>query len=274
MTTLPVQVDEGTGPAIVLLHGLGNNFRSWTYVLEHVDRGANRVVAVDLLGFGDAEKPAIEYTPTAHAAAVIDTLDNLDLGPVVLAGHSMGCIVAATVARDRPDLVDRLVLLGAPTFARVGHRRFSLRRLEDSYTLLFDAIGDSPDLTMAAAQALDTVAPLVKGMEITDATWPAFRSSLRHTIMQTGTFHDLVATDIPTLLVYGHLDLFVIKRNLKAIARRNKRAVSYRTMLGPHEITPIEGEVIARLLQDPAEARDDTPLGKRLGRRVAELVRR
>jgi pimeloyl-ACP methyl ester carboxylesterase len=249
LTVLPIQVDRGSGRAIVLLHGLGNNFRSWTYVLEHLD-DEQRVVAIDLLGFGDAPKPAVDYTPVEHATSVIETLDSLGLSEVVLAGHSMGCLVAATVADLRPDLVSRLVLLGAPTFKRIQRRRRlrHFRLAEDRYSTIFNLISESPDLTIAAAGALETFAPLVKGMEITEETWPAFRSSLQHTIMQTQTYRVLRGIRTPTLLVYGRLDVFVIKRNLKVIARRNRRFVRYDTMLGPHEITPIHGAKIAELL--------------------------
>ena len=63
---LPVKVDRGNGPAVVLLHGLGNNHKSWSYVLEHLGSSV-RVIALDLLGFGDAPKPDVEYTPADHA---------------------------------------------------------------------------------------------------------------------------------------------------------------------------------------------------------------
>lgn len=263
-TKLPIQVDRGGGPAIVLLHGLGNNFRSWTYVLDHLDDSRNRIIAVDLLGFGDAPKPDVEYSADAHADAVIRVLEDLDVGPAIVAGHSMGCIVAAKVATERPELVERLVLLGAPTFTyiRSAKKRRGLRDLhlldllrrgaEDRYSAIFRLIAEKPDLTIGAAGALENWAPMVKGMEITDETWPAFKSSLQHTILQTQTYRDLRVIETPTVLLYGHLDVFVIKRNLKRIARRNRTHVEYRAAIGPHEITPIHGKSIAELLQEPA----------------------
>ena len=77
MSKLPVRVDKGTGPTIVLLHGLGNNYKSWTFALKHLDYTKERVVALDLLGFGDAPKPKNHrYTKEDHAKAVIDTHDS------------------------------------------------------------------------------------------------------------------------------------------------------------------------------------------------------
>jgi len=217
---LPVKVDRGAGPPVVLLHGLGNNYRSWTYVLEKLDDTKNRVIALDLLGFGDAPKPAgILYTTDDHAAAVIGTLD-------------------------------RLVLLGSPVFRKITLKKNPLRfwERESSYLGIFRLISEQPDVTITAAEGLDTVAPMVKGMEITEETWPAFKKSLEHVIMQTTGYTDLEKLTLPTELVYGKLDAFVISRNLRAVARHN-RWLTYSTLLGPHEISPLQGQKIADLIQ-------------------------
>ena len=69
---LPVKFDKGTGAPLVLLHGLGTNYKSWQFVLEHIDYTKHRVIALDLLGFGDAPKPkTITYTPQDHVDAII-----------------------------------------------------------------------------------------------------------------------------------------------------------------------------------------------------------
>ena len=65
---LPVKIDRGDGPAVVLLHGLGNNHKSWSFVLKHLGSSV-RVIVPDLLGFGDAPKPNAEYSPADHAKA-------------------------------------------------------------------------------------------------------------------------------------------------------------------------------------------------------------
>lgn len=249
---LPVKINKGNGESLILLHGLGNNHESWTYVLDEIDYAKNNVIAFDLLGFGDAPKPTdIDYTPDDHANAVIESMDKIGVKNATVAGHSMGCIVAATVAKKRPDLVARLVLLGAPIFKHKPRKtdRLMFWRREDAYTSLFKTIAKNPDVTLSAANALDVIAPLLKGMEITEETWPSFQKSLRNTIMQTQTYKDLLTLKIPTLLVYGHLDFFVIKHNLKKVAATNKKYTTFETLVGPHEITPIHGKSIVELIQ-------------------------
>ena len=250
---LPIQINKGSGDTIVLIHGLGNNYRSWTYVLENINFKKNKVIAIDLLGFGDADKPRnCQYTVSDHAVAVIETLDSLQIKGAVISGHSMGCLVATEVARQRPDLAKKLVLLGAPLFKKMPgkYSRFRFWKTEDVYSKLFRLISTQKDMTLTAANGVVQFLPLIKGMEITKETWPAFKKSLRNTIMQTKSYFDLIDIRIPTHLIYGHLDLFVIKKNLKTIARKNKQFVTYDAGLGPHEITPINGKSVAELLQE------------------------
>ena len=54
--------------------------------------------------------------------------------------------------------------------------------------------------------------PFVKGMEITDETWPAFRASLEHTIMQFKTFKQLTHLKTPVVLLNDLLDFCIIRR--------------------------------------------------------------
>jgi len=251
--TLQVKVDKGSGDVLVLLHGLGNNYKSWTYVLKEIDYTKQRVVALDLLGFGDSPKPSkSEYTPEDHANAVIATLDKLGITTATIAGHSMGCIVAIAVAAKRPKLVRRLVLLGAPLYKKMPRARlFRLKfwRIENAYATIFKLLAKNPDITITAAKSLKIFAPLLKGMEITEETWPAFRKSLQNSIVQVQSYKDALHLQIPTLLMYGKLDIFVIKRNLKRLARQNRKYITFRSVLGPHEITPLHGKSIAELLE-------------------------
>lgn len=250
-TMLPMKVVKGTGRPLVLLHGLGNNHRSWKYVLDALNYDYFEVFVPDLLGFGDAPKPDTDYTVNDHAAAVIAALETHGVKDAVVAGHSMGCNVAIEVARRRPDLVKHLVLLGAPLYKTMPKKR-RLRRLlhiEGTYFTIFDFLKHNPDMTITAAKAADKFLPLLHGMEITEETWMPFCRSLNNTIMQTKSFKDTAKLQVPTLFVYGLLDMFVSKSNLKKAVRKNRRYLHLKTTLGPHEITPLQGKKIATMLK-------------------------
>jgi pimeloyl-ACP methyl ester carboxylesterase len=248
---LPLKVEKGQGQTLVLLHGLGNNYKSWTYLLEKIDLKRFRVLVPDLLGFGDAPKPDVAYTVQDHANAVIDMLDQQGITDAFIAGHSMGCLVAIEVAHKRPDLAKQLILLGAPLFKRMPKRRSwkKFLHVEGTYFTIFNLLKDNPELTITAAKSADTLLPFLHGMEITEETWVPFRRSLTKTIMQTDSYHTVSALKVPTLMVYGVLDFFVSKSNLKKAARKNRQYVKVATMMGPHEITPFQGKRIARVLK-------------------------
>ncbi|QQS17401.1 alpha/beta hydrolase [Candidatus Saccharibacteria bacterium] len=249
--TLPIQIDKGNGAPLVLLHGLGTNHKSWEFVLEHIDYTKHRVITLDLLGFGDAPKPKnVKYTPRDHAEAVMATLDKLGIKKAVFAGHSMGCIVAIEIAATWPDRVASLLLLGAPLYkaARQRHWWHKLLPAEGLYFALFDELKKHPVAVQAGGTLANNLAPLVKGMEITDETWPAFRKSLEHAVMQFDTFRKATKLRVPTLFVNGLLDVFIIRRNIKEIRRANRRYVRVRRTLGSHELTPHQGRLVARII--------------------------
>lgn len=100
-------------PPVLLLHGWTGSRRSFAALLPLLPPRF-RVVAPDLRGHGDADKPATGYDLPALAADVVALLDALGIGRTVLVGASSGGYVAQQVAVTCPDRVAGLVLVGAP----------------------------------------------------------------------------------------------------------------------------------------------------------------
>ncbi|MFU8873275.1 alpha/beta fold hydrolase [Micromonospora sp. SL4-19] len=100
-------VDKGKAP-IVLLHATGKTARDWDVIASGlcVER---TVYAVDLRGHGASDWPGT-YRLKLFAQDVIGILDQLDIGAVDLVGHSLGGLVACTVAAERQGHVRKLVL--------------------------------------------------------------------------------------------------------------------------------------------------------------------
>ena len=248
---LPVKIDKGTGEqTLVLLHGLGNNHKSWEFVLEHLDYSKWRVIALDLLGFGDAPKPDVYYTPDDHADAVAATLDSLGIEQATFAGHSMGCIVAINLAHRHSDQVRKLALFGAPLYKQKPCNTWwrKLTRAEGAYFSVFQIVQNNPDAVQASGAIADELIPFVKGMEITDKTWPAYKKSLEHTIMHYETYKQATNLSVPALFVNGLLDFFIIRRNIRNIRQVNRKNVRVKRVIGPHELTPSQGKTAARTI--------------------------
>lgn len=247
---LPVKIDKGRGFPLVLLHGLGNTHESWHFVLEHLDYTKWRVIVLDLLGFGDAPKPAISYTAKDHADAVIATLRALDISEAVFAGHSMGSLVSIEIAHVYPTFVKRQVLLGCPLYQKKPRGAWwqQITRAEGIYFALFDTVKKMPEEVQAGSDVVNVAIPFVKGFEVTRETWPAYRKSLEHTIMQQESYKHAAALKIPTLFVNGLLDLFIIRSVTNRVVRGNRRFLSIKRVLGPHELTPQQGKVVAGVI--------------------------
>ncbi len=102
----------GSGPAILLIHGIGDNSTTWSTVQSKLAQRFT-VIAPDLLGHGKSDKPRADYSVAAYANGMRDLLSVLDIDRVTVVGHSLGGGVAMQFAYQFPQLVDRLILVGA-----------------------------------------------------------------------------------------------------------------------------------------------------------------
>jgi pimeloyl-ACP methyl ester carboxylesterase len=99
----------GSGPPVVLVHGLSGSSRWWRRNIGALTPH-RRVYVVDLIGFG-ASRARHPFALAEAAGYLGQLLDQLELARVSLVGHSMGGLIAAELAADAPERVDRLVLV-------------------------------------------------------------------------------------------------------------------------------------------------------------------
>src|SRR5687767_5792591 len=105
-------LDEGDGPPLVLLHGLGSMVED--FVLSGLVREAGkryRVIAIDRPGYGHSERPRrLRFGAAAQAGLVRKALQALDVHRPIVLGHSWGTLVAVALALDHPEVPCSLVL--------------------------------------------------------------------------------------------------------------------------------------------------------------------
>jgi pimeloyl-ACP methyl ester carboxylesterase len=103
-------LDYGSGPAVVLLHGMA---ASWHWWLENIPTLArhHRVIAVDLPGFGHSEPLPAPAEMATHARTVLDLLAQLGIESATVSGHSMGGLVALEMFIADPQRVRNLILV-------------------------------------------------------------------------------------------------------------------------------------------------------------------
>lgn len=106
-----VQLAEGEGLPLILLHGYTDNSRSWSLVAPYL--GVRPIYALDMRGHGASGVPACCYGLDSLASDVIGFMDAMGIERADLVGHSMGSMTAGVVAGLHPDRVNRLVLISS-----------------------------------------------------------------------------------------------------------------------------------------------------------------
>jgi len=107
-------VERGSGPALLLLHGLGKSSFDWEESVLPILARHRRVVAIDFFGAGLSERSAaFAYGWDLWARQAIAALDALGIGRADVAGHSLGGTVAVFLAARHPERVRGLVLVGS-----------------------------------------------------------------------------------------------------------------------------------------------------------------
>lgn len=121
-------IEAGKGPTVILLHGLGADWSSWSQTIGPLAQ-KYRVIALDQIGFGRSDKPLINY----RVGTLVDFLNGLykelKVERASLVGNSLGGFTATAFALAHPDKVDRLVLVDAAGYSvpkDVDPRTFSL----------------------------------------------------------------------------------------------------------------------------------------------------
>jgi pimeloyl-ACP methyl ester carboxylesterase len=102
--------DLGTGPPVLLLHGLGASIESWQRVVGPLSEQV-RVLVPDLVGFGYSAKPDIDYTLDAFVGFVGAFMESVGIAQASLVGHSLGGAIALRIAIEHPEWIDRLVVV-------------------------------------------------------------------------------------------------------------------------------------------------------------------
>ncbi|XUL92453.1 alpha/beta fold hydrolase [Streptomyces galilaeus] len=125
----------GKGPALVLIHGIGDSSATWAELIPQLAR-THTVIAPDLLGHGASDKPRADYSVAAYANGVRDLLTTLGIESATLLGHSLGGGVAMQFAYQFPERTERLVLVSAGGVGREVNPVLRLVTLPGSHLAL------------------------------------------------------------------------------------------------------------------------------------------
>ncbi len=104
-------IDEGTGDkTLLLVHGLASNAGFWRYNIAELAK-TNRVIAIDLPGYGKSDKGDYPYGMSYYASQINDFIQKMNLKNVTYIGHSMGGQIGITLSINHPEAIDDLILV-------------------------------------------------------------------------------------------------------------------------------------------------------------------
>ena len=109
-------VEAGSGPTVILLHGLGGSSEVWQFNLTALTEKYH-VVVPDQIGFGKSDKPLVNYRIRTYVDFLDQFCKQLKIERPSLVGNSMGGWIATAFTAAFPDRVDKLVLVDAAGYA-------------------------------------------------------------------------------------------------------------------------------------------------------------
>jgi pimeloyl-ACP methyl ester carboxylesterase len=213
-------VEMGSGPPLVLVHGLSGAWQSWLEQLPELAK-RYRVVAVDLPGFGASPMPPWDISIPAYGRFVRDFCERVGIERCSLVGNSMGGFIATEVAITEPERVDELVLVSAAgiTWARARREPAALigrvGRAAAPLALRFQMSGiRRPGLRHRAFRGVFHDPNSLRRELLWENVVPAFTSSPGYFDAITTLFgYDirdrLEEIEVPTLIVWGRNDRVV-----------------------------------------------------------------
>lgn len=229
---------RGSGAVIALLHPVGTDRTLWEPMMDAL-QDRYRLLAIDFRGHGESDTPTTAFSLADLAADVAELLSALGGGPAIVAGCSMGGMVAQELALARPDLVRALVLTNtAHTLPDQG--REMMRQRAASARQGMPALAEitidrwfSAPFRAADSECVDRIRrqllnddPIVHGW-----CWEA--------IARLDTAPRLEGLDIPALVVTGEADVSTPPANAEALAA-TIRGSTCRIAPGAGHMLPLE----------------------------------
>ncbi len=219
-------VTQGTGPLIVLLHGFPEFWYSWRHQISFLAEHGYTVVAPDLRGYNDSDKPRKGYNVGTLVRDIEGLIKGLGQEKATIVGHDWGGALAWAFAMRYPQMTERLIVLNAPHPAAMYRELRTLKQLRKSWYMFFFQLPWLPEAILSRNRA-EVIGEMLSRSAVQKSAFPPeviekyrdamskpgamtaalnyyrqmFRRSPRKT---TGRIQTISA---PTLLLWGEQDI-------------------------------------------------------------------
>jgi len=217
-------VTQGEGPLMLMLHGFPEFWYSWRKLMPEFAQNY-KVVALDLRGYNDSEKPADKsaYVMSEFIKDIEGVVRGLGYENCVLVGHDWGGAIAWNFAYAHPEMVEKLIILNLPHPAKFAEGLRTPQQLLRSSYMFFFQIPWLPEL-LVQATGYQVVTAALTGMAVnknafSDADLAAYKEAVakpgaltamlnyyRNVFQQGIVEREWGVLDVPTLMIWGEND--------------------------------------------------------------------
>ena len=200
---------KGNDRHILFIHGLGSSADRWLGIPGALSANFH-TVSLDLPGFGESDKPAtMDYTIENFRKTVVDFINELAINDAKtsIVGHSLGGYIAAEVAVENKNMVERLVLIDSsgmlkkPTPLLEEYLKVAINPTKDKVRKVFEQMVAVP--TRIPSKLVEG---FIERINLPNAKY-AFKSTLANSAnTQIGLGRLKLIDDIPTLILWGSED--------------------------------------------------------------------
>ncbi|MFF2148038.1 alpha/beta fold hydrolase [Kitasatospora sp. NPDC058190] len=248
----------GSGPPVVLLHGLAGHAGEWDALAEELSR-RYRVVAVDQRGHGASERRPGDVSRAAYVADVVAVIGQLGLRRPVLVGQSLGGHTAMLTAAAHPDLPRALVLVEAGPGGPSPHVQAEIGAALDAWPTPFPSRRAAVEFFGGGAVGEGWAA----GLEERDGGWwPSFdRDVMVDALTENARcsfWDEWTSITCPTLVVLGQSGI-IPANETEAMLRRRPGTVAVSVSGAGHDVHLEHPEILRQMLQDFLEQVADQP---------------
>ncbi|HTD20382.1 MAG TPA: alpha/beta hydrolase [Ktedonobacteraceae bacterium] len=218
-------VTQGKGPLIVLLHGFPEFWYSWRYQLPFLAERGYTVVAPDLRGYNDTDKPRTGYDVPTLLRDIAGLIKGLGQEKAVIVGHDWGGVLAWAFAMNYPHMTERLIVMNAPHPQAMQRAFRTLKQLRKSWYIFAFQLPWLPENALLRNNAYE-IGRMLKGAAVQKSAFPNevlatyqeamskpgamtaalnyYRQLIQHPLRSTKNYASI---GVPTLLIWGEQDI-------------------------------------------------------------------
>lgn len=220
-------VSQGSGPLIVLLHGFPEFWYSWRLQIPILADLGYTVVAPDLRGYNDSDKPRTGYSIANLLRDIVGLIRGLGEEKAIIVGHDWGGVLAWAFAASYPQMTERLIVLNAPHPGAMRRELRNLQQLRKSWYVFALQLPWLPEYILGRNHA-EAIGRMIYGAAVQKEAFPpyalkryreamnkpgALRASISYyralarNTSRPGSLNSEKQITAPTLLIWGEQDI-------------------------------------------------------------------